>query len=783
MNRSLFIPLCLAAAAVMTAAVGYADVPNTVSYQGHLVGIDGQPVDSFLTITFAIFDDSATGAMLWSETHPSVEVAQGAFSVVLGSLNPIPDTAFGSYQSWLEVVVGGEAINPRTRLTAMPYSYASRTVSGDIETSPGHLSVSLLGRSGPFLDLMANQGGANLSMASSAVAVDQPKIDFNTNFQRASLKLSLTGSDDTLLSIATNPDHNSRIAAFNPSMGGEIRPLYELSANPTDGGWFSIFAPQGDFTNDPFIRMGVEPTPFRAGVLEMFDPYNGSQHDPLIRMGVEPSPFIGGRLTLLGNNTGALIDPIIDMRFNDYGGMLRIAAFNDLSGVEDSAVVTQNGMRLFRGNVSVAQLSDDGFGALRVDCGSKAAEFTKYGACAMTVEDSASDTLMVFNEDGLFMGGGLVKGEFGAFLTPDSFKLAAGAADGYVLTSDANGVGSWQAPTGGGGAGGWVDDGSTVRLENSSDKVGIGNSGAPAGKLHVYASDGDEAVYAMSTFDGTGIAGYFQGGQTGVHGFVSGGAGNRYGVEGQVNGDFTTNAVGVYGITNSGLVTMGVYGHGQSGGNGTFGVVGTADGTGNEHVGVSGTANDGEISNIGVEGLAYHPSPTTTNYGIKSAAYGDSAINYGIYAEAAVGFINYAGWFQGDVHITGNLTGGGSFGTRIDHPLDPDNMYLQQSFIESPEMKCVFDGNVTTDADGLATVQLPDYCEALSGDFRYQLTAIGSFAQVIVKEEIANNRFVIQSAQPFVKVSWQVTGIRKDAQAEANRGQVEVYKPANERGR
>lgn len=37
-------------------------------------------------------------------------------------------------------------------------------------------------------------------------------------------------------------------------------------------------------------------------------------------------------------------------------------------------------------------------------------------------------------------------------------------------------------------------------------------------------------------------------------------------------------------------------------------------------------------------------------------------------------------------------------------------------------MKNIYDGVVTTDAQGRATVQLPDWFEALNTEFRYQLT-------------------------------------------------------------
>src|SRR5690606_30826031 len=67
--------------------------------------------------------------------------------------------------------------------------------------------------------------------------------------------------------------------------------------------------------------------------------------------------------------------------------------------------------------------------------------------------------------------------------------------------------------------------------------------------------------------------------------------------------------------------------------------------------------------------------------------------------------------------------------------------------------------------------------------FRYQLTVIGTFAQAIVKEELNGNAFVVQTNQPNVKVSWQVTGVRQDKFAEAHRVEVEVQKEPENQGR
>jgi len=134
------------------------------------------------------------------------------------------------------------------------------------------------------------------------------------------------------------------------------------------------------------------------------------------------------------------------------------------------------------------------------------------------------------------------------------------------------------------------------------------------------------------------------------------------------------------------------------------------------------------------------------------------------------------------VSVTGTLSkGAGSF--KIDHPLDPENKILYHSFVESPDMKNIYDGNVVTNSEGVSIVQMPEYFDALNKDFRYQLTVIGDFAQAIIAEEVNDGRFVIRTDKPNVKVSWQVTGVRKDAFAEANRIQVEVDKPAEQQGK
>jgi hypothetical protein len=214
----------------------------------------------------------------------------------------------------------------------------------------------------------------------------------------------------------------------------------------------------------------------------------------------------------------------------------------------------------------------------------------------------------------------------------------------------------------------------------------------------------------------------------------------------------------------------------------TFPACGGAGVCGSSHdrTGVAGVSAN-SIGVFGNNGGPFFACPNSAVCGTANDTAGVAGLSVdgsGLFGRSGTGL---AGEFVGNVSVSGMLSkGGGSF--KIDHPLDPENKYLYHSFVESPDMKNIYDGNITTDENGEAIVELPAYFEALNRDFRYQLTVIGTFAQAIVADEIKGNRFTIRTNAPNVKVSWQVTGIRQDGWAKKNRIQVEVGKPERERG-
>jgi len=150
----------------------------------------------------------------------------------------------------------------------------------------------------------------------------------------------------------------------------------------------------------------------------------------------------------------------------------------------------------------------------------------------------------------------------------------------------------------------------------------------------------------------------------------------------------------------------------------------------------------------------------------------------GVLGESGTG---YAGNFRGSINVQGAIFAA-TKDFKIDHPMDPANKYLYHASVESSEMMNIYTGNVTTDAEGVASVELPDWFEVLNTDFRYQLTVIGVFAQAVVSREIQNHQFQIRTSLPNVKVSWQVTGVRHDAYAKAHPLVVEEEKEDRMRG-
>ena len=360
--------------------------------------------------------------------------------------------------------------------------------------------------------------------------------------------------------------------------------------------------------------------------------------------------------------------------------------------------------------------------------------------------------------------------------------------------------------------------------DNGPSSAGVyGISVSGRGVMGVSVSGEAGIKGQCNTANGKGILGLADNGPSsaGIYGISVSGRGvvgvsvsGEAGIKGQSN---KAGGFGVWGIGDNGSSSAGVYGASAAGfgvrgssttGKGVYGlcggsgdaVSGYAAGTGyagrftinnaaNGSSAVSATTNGtgSAVSAIATGGGSALSGTATGSYGtgVEGVADGGDGVSgmstsgAGVYGISSTGS---AGYFDGSVDINGELTkSSGSF--KIDHPLDPANKYLYHSFVESPDMMNIYNGNVVLGEGGEAWVELPDWFEALNRDFRYQLTAIGAPGpNLYIAEKISANGFKIAGGEPGLEVSWQVTGIRQDAWANAHRVPVEEEKPAVERG-
>jgi hypothetical protein len=131
MRRDVSLVVVFSFVLLRVTSMAAADVPNQMHYQGQLTDDLGAPLDTVVSMTFTIYDDSSGGTVLWTETQMGVEVSGGLFDVLLGSDPSIPDSAFADDWTWLGIQIGADPeIAPLTKLVTVPYAFRVATVDG-----------------------------------------------------------------------------------------------------------------------------------------------------------------------------------------------------------------------------------------------------------------------------------------------------------------------------------------------------------------------------------------------------------------------------------------------------------------------------------------------------------------------------------------------------------------------------------------------------------------------------------------------------------------------------
>lgn len=283
-----------------------------------------------------------------------------------------------------------------------------------------------------------------------------------------------------------------------------------------------------------------------------------------------------------------------------------------------------------------------------------------------------------------------------------------------------------------------------------------------------------QALYAYASSAGTGNT-------YGLQCYAGGnGTGPKYGLIASVSGEGTKYAGQFNASTTSDTSsahTEALYAYASNAGTGTtYGarVYSTASSSSNNSV---------------TRGLYVYASNagTSTTYGMYCAALGaGTGVKYGLYSSVSGGgTTQYAGYFNGNVHVSGNLSASGSKPFLIDHPGDPRNQTLRHSAVESPEELCMYRGKAALNAQGSATVTMPAYFAALTKEEEatVALTAIGKKPFLTSYEW--NKKFTAFTVhgEPGAEVSYIVLANRDDPAIHLLRRPVEEKKGKAEKGK
>lgn len=320
----------------------------------------------------------------------------------------------------------------------------------------------------------------------------------------------------------------------------------------------------------------------------------------------------------------------------------------------------------------------------------------------------------------------------------------------------------------------FTNDAGYITSANTLDQA-YDQGGAGAGRIITV----DAGEVQMNTATANGIALRVQHTNTGV-GLVAT----------STNTSNTYSAIQAMTNSSSNL-TSAIIGSSSGGANGISGQV---ESTGTGAAGVYGN-NLRTTGGYGTYGIGFNGVVGETNYQAGFGVYGRNYDAIGNFTANSVGTygLGYIGVW-GDqsnangysIYANGDLGAAGTKTFNIDHPTDPENKYLRHFSIESNEVLNVYRGNATFDENGEAIVEMPSYFDAVNNtNCTYQLTPIGGYAPLFIKEKMDDGKFIIGGGNEGLEVSWTVHTERNDPYLQQNPSKriVEVEKESWNKGK
>ncbi|MDO8583143.1 MAG: site-specific integrase [bacterium] len=180
--------------------------PRILSFQGKLTDSANNPIIKDSDILFSIYSDSSSGPALWQETDSVKPDSDGAFSILLGKNNQIPDSLFTQNPKlFLGISVGNSPeLTPRQQLITSSLANSSQTLQG-LEPITNTTRVSNV--------VLALDSGGNLSIAGERSHTVQA---IGGNLILAGQILSLTTISGSNSNVEIVPDGMGKIDLQKP---------------------------------------------------------------------------------------------------------------------------------------------------------------------------------------------------------------------------------------------------------------------------------------------------------------------------------------------------------------------------------------------------------------------------------------------------------------------------------------------------------------------------------------------------------------------------------------
>lgn len=156
MLRKSFVLLTVGMVVFFLCSISSADVPDSINYQGKLTTALGGCLNDTVQMTFTIYADAFGTTAEWSETQTQVEVKDGIFNVLLGSVNPLPASIFDGSAKYLGVQVESDPeMSPLKPMVTTAYAFHSATADSAFNVpAAGIVSVDGVSNPGGDVDLI-----------------------------------------------------------------------------------------------------------------------------------------------------------------------------------------------------------------------------------------------------------------------------------------------------------------------------------------------------------------------------------------------------------------------------------------------------------------------------------------------------------------------------------------------------------------------------------------------------------------------------------------------------